>query len=175
MSTDWLCPCNQRSRNENGFLNAHSTACAFFNRVAHISYIKKSRKDTSRIIRVIICITQREQTRSEIKQANVPSSMLIPLLHRSRRHLVASIHPAASLSILRCHWAADALSLLLYTPGSSITTTASGSWQEGMGGRDAACGLRWVSHHLGAEWEWLTVFALISLRFVRLFVCFCFF
>lgn len=78
------------------FLNAHSL-CLFF---PGKSFTKPSRrqgkKPSAHVRRSFFCNEKRTDLMwGKINARALPLSMLIPLLRRSRRHLVASIHPSS--------------------------------------------------------------------------------
>lgn len=77
------------------FLNAHSL-CLFPRQVVHETLKKAGEKKPSRMSGVhssVMKIT--DLMWGKINARALPLSMLIPLLRRSRRHLVASIHPSS--------------------------------------------------------------------------------
>lgn len=87
VSTDWLWLSNQRPWKEKDA----SEPCSLLS--------ARKWEDTQRIIGAVTVEMKRGGARCKTKETNVPLSMLIPILRRSRRHLVASIH-ASSLSPL---------------------------------------------------------------------------
>ena len=89
-----MCPCNHDTRKIFFFFFLTRTAFAFF--PPHKTL--KNPEDTRGILRVRVRVMTIVQSGRGIKGGNVPFSMLFPLLRRSRRHLVASIHPG-SLSL----------------------------------------------------------------------------
>lgn len=110
------------------------------------------REDTARILSVITCIMKRWQAGCKIKETNIPLSMLIPLLRRSRRHLVASIHPSSlsqhpALSLGSGH----ALSPPLHTREQHHHYC---KWQLAGGGGRTRCGERPALNFI-SSWCWM--------------------